>query len=137
MFRNIYWQSIIAWLLLAIITVFFGAFREIVFIPATGLDGNLARALLLPIAFFYIFLLTYLFFKKTKFEFNIDISIKIGTLWLVLTILFEFTFGGLIMGNSIEKLIADYNPLEGKTWAFFLVCMFTAPYLVSRLIFKK
>lgn len=137
MFKNIYWQSLFVWLTIAVITIFFGAFREIVFIPATGLDGNVARALLLPVAFIYIYLLTYLFFKKTKISFTLDDSIKIGGLWLIMTIIFEFSFGGLIMGNSIEKLIADYNPLEGKTWAFFLVFMFVAPYFVAKFNFKK
>lgn len=135
--KNIYSQSIGIWLIFAIITVFFGAFREIVFIPATGLDGNLARALLLPLAFFYIFGITYLFLNKTKVPFVPKDLVWIGTLWLVLTILFEFSFGSLVMGHSLEKLLDDYNLLEGKTWGLFLICLLVAPYIVNKYLLKK
>ncbi|MCB9248493.1 MAG: hypothetical protein H6613_08085 [Ignavibacteriales bacterium] len=135
--NKIYFHAFFIWLLFAVITVFFGAFREIVFIPLTGLNGNLARALLLPLAFFYIFGITYLFLKKTKAAYNSIDSIKIGILWLVLTILFEFSFGGLVMGHSLDKLLADYNLLEGKTWGLFLICILIAPYLVNKYMIKK
>ena len=135
--KNIYLQAIGLWVVFAIITVFFGAFREIIFIPATGLEGNLARAILLPLAFFYIFSLTFLLFKKTSVPFSLSDSMKIGLLWLILTLIFEFSFGGLIMGHSFEKLLADYNLLEGKTWSLFLVCMLIAPYIVVKFFIKN
>jgi len=135
--KNIYVQAFLIWLIFAIITIFFGAFRELVFIPFSGLRGNLARALLLPLAFFYIFGITYLFLKKTKAPYNISDTIKIGIFWFAATILFEFRFGGLIMGHPIEKLLADYNLLEGKTWALFLVCILIAPYFINKYILKK
>jgi hypothetical protein len=137
MFKNIYIQSIGIWLVFAIITVFYGAFREIVFIPATGLEGNLARAILLPLTFFYIFGITYLFLKKTNANWTKSDCIKVGILWLVLTILFEFGFGGLIMGHSFEKLLADYNILEGRTWSLFLLSMLLAPYVIYKFAFNK
>ena len=135
--KKIFMQSIGIWLIFAVITVFFGAFREIVFIPATGLSGNLARALLLPLAFFYIIGITYFFLKKTKTPFT-SIDLKwIGTLWFVLTIIFEFSFGGLVMGHSFDKLLADYNLLEGKTWGLFLICLLVAPYIVNKFLLKN
>jgi hypothetical protein len=137
MFKNIYIQSMSIWLVFAIITVFFGAFREIVFIPVSGLEGNLARAILLPLAFFYIFGITYLFLKKTNASWMKSDCMKIGILWFVLTILFEFSFGGLIMGHSFEKLLADYNILEGKTWSLFLLCMLFSPYVIYKFVFNK
>lgn len=135
--NNIYIQSIGIWLIFAVITVFFGAFREVVFIPATGLNGNLARALLLPLAFLYIIGITYIFLKNTKTSFGSGDLIRIGILWLVLTILFEFSFGGLVMEHPIEKLLADYNILEGKTWGLFLICLLIAPYIVNKYLLNK
>ena len=135
--KNIYLHSIGIWLIFAVITIFFGAFREVVFIPATGLNGNLARALLLPLAFFYIIGITYLFLKKTKAPFSSIDLIWIGILWFVLTIIFEFSFGSLIMGHSLDKLLADYNLLEGKTWGLFLICLLIAPLAVKNFFLKK
>lgn len=135
--RNIYVQSIGIWLVFAVLTIIFGAFREVVFIPETGLGPNLARAILLPVAFYYIIRITYLFLKKTKASYTKPDLIKIGILWFVLTILFEFGFGGLVMGNPIEKLLADYNLFEGKTWLLFLLCILFTPYMINRFILKK
>lgn len=134
--KNIYFQSFVIWILFAILTVFFGAFRELVFIPNTGLSPNLSRALLLPLAFFYIIGITYLFLKKTKAKYNKSDLVKIGVFWFVATILFEFGFGGFVMGHSIEKLLADYNLLEGKTWSLFLICVLTAPPIVYKFFLK-
>ena len=137
MMKKIYFQAFGVWLLFAIITVFFGAFRELFFIPTAGLNGNLARALLLPSAFFYLIGITYLFLKKTKAPFNNSDTIKIGIFWLAATIIFEFGFGGLVMGHPLEKLVSDYNLLEGKTWSLFLICTLIAPYVVKKYLLKK
>lgn len=135
--KNLYFQAFLIWIVFAIITVFFGAFRELFFIPNTGLGPNLSRALLLPLAFFYIIGITYLFLKKTKAVYNKADIVKIGLLWFIATILFEFGFGGLVMGNSIAKLLADYNLLEGKTWSLFLLCVLTAPAIVNKFFLNR
>jgi hypothetical protein len=135
--KKIYSKSIFIWCIFAILTVLFGAFREILFIPATGLEGNLARALLLPVAFIYIFGITYLFLKKTKADYIKEDMLKIGLLWLILTIIFEFVFGHLVMGNSIMTLLADYNIFKGRTWGLFLVSILIAPTIVYKYFIKK
>ena len=127
----------ISWIIFALLTLVLGAFREIVFIPATELNPNIARALLLPIAFFYLIGVTYLFLKKTKADYLKSDMLKVGTLWLFLTILFEFSFGGLVMGNSLDKLISDYNLFKGRTWSLFLLCVFFSPMIVNKLFLKK
>lgn len=137
MIKNIYVQAFLIWLIFAIITIFFGAFRELFFIPFTGLNGNLARALLLPLAFFYLIGIAYLFLKKTKAPYKKSDVNKIGIFWFTATILFEFGFGHFVMGNSITKLLADYNLFEGKTWAFFLICILLAPTIVYKYFLKK
>lgn len=137
MIKKIYIQAIFIWLLFAIITIFFGAFRELFFIPFTGLNGNLARALLLPLAFFYLIGITYIFLKKTKAVYQRSDMIKIGIFWFTATILFEFGFGHFVMGHPFEKLMADYNLFEGKTWAFFLLCIFLAPTITYKYLLKK
>ena len=107
--KKLYLQALFIWFIFSVITVLFGAFREMVFIPISNLDGNMARALLLPVAFFYIIGITYLFLKKTKESFIIKDMYAIGILWFCLTIIFEFSFGRFVMGHSIDTLLADYN----------------------------
>lgn len=57
----------------------------------------------------------------------------IGVTWLVLTVLFEFGFGHYVAGHSWEKLIADYNLLEGRLWLLVLVWITIAPRVFYRL----
>ena len=138
MFKNsLYLQAFLIWLIFAVLTILFGGFREVVFIPLTGLNPTLARALLLPVAFIYIIGITILFLKKTTADYNKKDMIKIGFLWFILTIAFEFGVFGLIMGHSLETLLADYNLFEGKTWSLFLLCNLIAPTIAYKFFIKR
>jgi len=134
MWRNIYVQSVIIWIILAFITILFAVFREAVFIPVAGIDGTLARALLLPVGLAYTFAIAYIFLRKTKAPYERSDTIRIGVLWLVLTMTFEFTFGSLVMGNSLTALVADYNIFAGRTWPFFLIDLLLSPIIAGKLI---
>lgn len=132
--RALFLQSILVWIILAILTILFAGFREAIFIPMTGLDGTLARAILLPVAIIYVLVVSYIFLKKTKQSYRRQDTLMIGLLWLVLTILFEFTFGTLVMGNSLATLLADYNVFTGRTWLFFLCALFLAPFIAGKIL---
>jgi len=58
---------------------------------------------------------------------------RIGLLWLLMTVAFEFGFGHYVAGHSWQRLFADYNLAAGRVWALFLIWMFTMPYLIYRL----
>lgn len=130
--RALFWQSILVWVILAVLTILYAIFREAVFIPVTGMDGTLARAVLLPFAIIYIFVITFVFLKKTGHTYSSRDTLMIGLLWLVLTIAFEFTFGTLVMGNSLATLLADYNIFAGRTWSIFLLAIFLVPLIVGK-----
>lgn len=57
----------------------------------------------------------------------------IGLLWLLMTIAFELGFGHFIAGHSWEKLLADYNILQGRVWSLFLMWITILPLVVFRL----
>jgi hypothetical protein len=57
-----------------------------------------------------------------------------GTLWLVLTVVFEFGFGRYVAGNSWNALLAQYNVLKGMVWVFVPVTTFIAPLLCGTLL---
>jgi hypothetical protein len=57
----------------------------------------------------------------------------IGVIWLILTIGFEFGFGHYVAGNSWEKLLADYNILNGRVWSLFLVWMAVMSFVFFKL----
>lgn len=56
----------------------------------------------------------------------------IGGMWLTMTVLFEFGFGHYIMGHPWEKLLHDYNVLQGRVWVLVLVAILLGPPLSTR-----
>lgn len=59
-------------------------------------------------------------------------AIFIGLLWVIMTLAFEFGFGRW-RGNSWEKLLADYNLLQGRVWVLIPIWVAIAPYLFFKL----
>jgi uncharacterized membrane protein len=60
-------------------------------------------------------------------------ALKIGFLWLVLTVAFEFGFGRFVSHRAWSELFRDYNLLAGRVWVLFLVWLTLAPYVFFRL----
>jgi len=54
----------------------------------------------------------------------------IGGIWLVLTVVFEFSFGRWVMKHTWSRLLMDYNLLKGRVWPLLLVWLFLLPYVV-------
>lgn len=56
-------------------------------------------------------------------------SYRIGIMWLVMTISFEFLFGHFVMGHTWELLLNDYNILDGRLWIVVLLWITLSPPL--------
>lgn len=55
-------------------------------------------------------------------------ALLLGAVWVVLTVLFEFSLGRLV-NRSWDSLLQDYNIFAGRIWPFFLVCLLFLPYV--------
>lgn len=60
-------------------------------------------------------------------------ALAVGAIWLGLTTAFEFLFGHYAAGHSWEKLLYDYNVLEGRLWSLVLLAVAAGPCLVHRI----
>lgn len=47
---------------------------------------------------------------------------------------FELVFGRFVSGAGWESLLADYDALRGRLWAFVLASVLLAPWLWGRLL---
>ena len=54
-------------------------------------------------------------------------ALLIGSVWLALTLAFEFLAGHYLFGSSWERLLADYNLLRGRVWVLVLAATLFAP----------
>lgn len=55
-------------------------------------------------------------------------ALQAGFVWVVLTVLFEFTLGRLTK-KTWAYLLQDYNIAAGHIWPVFLLCLFILPYV--------
>jgi len=78
------------------------------------------------------FIVTWLYNLKWPIESSKQANL-IGTMWIILTPIFEFGFGLYVMGHPLEHLLNDYNLLAGRTWSLVLVAVFLLPTVVYRL----
>lgn len=59
-------------------------------------------------------------------------ALRVGTLWLALTLAFEFGFGHFVARKPWRELLADYDISAGRVWVLVLVTTLFAPLLVGR-----
>jgi hypothetical protein len=59
--------------------------------------------------------------------------LRIGLMWLMLTLLFEFILGRKVLHLSWERLMSDYNLPKGGLQPIGLLLMTMAPLLMERL----
>ena len=52
----------------------------------------------------------------------------IGSVWVLLTVVFEFSLGRLT-NKSWQYLFQDYNLFSGRIWLLFLIVLLLLPYI--------
>ncbi|CAL2101678.1 conserved membrane protein of unknown function [Tenacibaculum sp. 190130A14a] len=123
-------KYILAWFPMIMIAIINGFFREKFL--ATYFNNLQAHQLssisMIVLLGMYIWVVFKVFFPASAYQ-----AIFIGLVWLLFTVIFEFLFGYYVMGNSWNKLLSDYNILEGKVWVFVLIWIAVAPYIVYRM----
>jgi hypothetical protein len=58
-------------------------------------------------------------------------QLQVGALWVVLTLIFEFTLG-YFFGYSLERILADYNIAQGGLMLFGVLFMLFTPVMAAR-----
>lgn len=123
-----YLKSFPVWLCFIPAAILNGGFREYVLTkyldtaPATVTSGILLSILILLITWMLLPRLVTLNRKESYIT---------GGIWMLLTVLFEFT-SGIGTGVPIEELIAAYNPLSGNLWIQVVLTTMFAPVIISR-----
>ena len=56
-------------------------------------------------------------------------ALRIGALWLVLTVLVEAFMGMVLMHRSFSQVLIDYDVMAGRVWVFFFLWLTLAPWL--------
>jgi len=64
-------------------------------------------------------------------------ALRLGLIWLALTVAFEFLFGHFVMGHPWASLIHDYNLFAGRVWILVLLWIATAPFIFYRILLRR
>ena len=120
---------IVMWLLFAIAGVLNGVLRVYVLVPAIGeMPAHyVATAILCAV----ILVGSYVLVKIQALE-KASVLLQVGTIWLVATVIFEFIFGHYVVGHPWDRLLADYNVLQGRVWVLVLLAELYGPLLCAR-----
>ncbi|GAA4277303.1 hypothetical protein [Aquimarina mytili] len=123
-------RYILAWFPMIFIAIVNGLFREkILRIRLNELHAHQVSTVTMIMLFgIYVWMLF-----KIWFPISSNQSIMIGLIWLILTIIFEFLFGHYIAGYSWDRLLQDYNILQGRIWVLVLIWITMLPYIIYRL----
>ena len=119
-------RSLLVWLCFIPVAILNGGLRQYVLVRWLGEVG--ANALSGVLLSLFILLITWLLLPRIV-RYNQKESYRIGIVWMLLTIGFEFIFG-LTGGISFRELLSAYNPMSGNLWLLVVITTFGAPRLV-------
>jgi len=126
---RIFFRAVGIWLVLSVLAVANGIFREAVISPPLGdAAAHAASTVFLCGVILVVAWLTICWIgPRTGKE-----AFLIGLLWLGMTLAFEFLAGHYLFGNSWRDLLADYNLARGRLWPLVLATTLLAPWLAAK-----
>ena len=119
-------RATLVWLAILVVAIGNGAVRDRWLIPTLGEQfGHVLSTISLCIA---ILLASFLggcwIGPATRGD-----ALRVGVLWLLLTLAFEFLGGHFLFGAPWSRLVADYDVLRGRIWILVLITTTLAPLL--------
>lgn len=119
-------KSLSMWFVLLVAMMGNGIFRVLVLQPRLGEDVARQVACLTGMAIILALSVPFVRWLESPSSRQL---LKIGLLWLVLTVAFEFLFGHYVAGLRWQTLLAEYNLLRGRLWSLVLLTTLLAPWL--------
>lgn len=125
-----WWKAIILWFVLMLLAIINGTVRVKWIIPSTGLTAGLAISTLLLCTLILVATWSSIAWMgpRTNGE-----AIRIGLLWLCMTLCFEFGAGHFVFKKPWPELLADYNIVKGRIWILVLFVTAMAPWITAKM----
>jgi hypothetical protein len=114
-----------AWLVILVLAILNGGFRQAVLIPRLGVAAGTALSGGLLIAAVIFVTWGLLRWRRTK---DAGHAWRVGTGWFAATLVFEFGFGRLVQGKSWSALLSAYTFEDGNLWPLVLIALLVSPY---------
>lgn len=115
-------------LLIVIAESIHGAIRQLFVAPALGDLPARQVGVLIGSAIIFAIAITFVRWIDSR---SFGEQFRVGILWVVLTLTFEFSLGAAL-GYSRKRMLSDYNMAEGGFMALGLLFMLFAPALAAK-----
>ena len=129
---TIYPTAVAVWFVVGLIAFGVGAVREVFLRPRVGEPTAHAIGTLGAVALVALVISAYI--RRVHESCARADLLRIGLLWLVLTVAFEFGFSHYVVGKPWDVLLADYNILRGRLWVLVLATVLLGPILVGTIL---
>lgn len=122
-------KALVIWFGILALAIVNGLIRESLFVPGFGtpvalvLSGLLLSVLIIVVAYFSL--------PWLQVHHPVELFM-VGAGWLVLTLVFEFSFG-FWQGKSWSELLEAYTFKGGNIWSVVLVTTAFAPYIAAKM----
>jgi hypothetical protein len=122
-------RAVTVWLGILLLANLNGAAREAWLIPTMGqTPGRVVSTLVLSAL---VLLVTWLAIGWIA-PANPRAAVRVGVLWLVLTLAFEFLVGHYVFRKPWVELTQDYDVHRGRIWPLVLLVVLFAPLWTAR-----
>jgi hypothetical protein len=120
-------RGVAIWFVLLFAAIANGAVRQAWLVPWLGDPaGHVVSTVMLSVLIFGV---GWIFFDWLGLRTSAE-AWRLGVVWLVLTLAFEFLAGHFLFGAAWDKLLADYNLAAGRVWVLVLLTTLLTPRLV-------
>lgn len=122
------------WLVILVCAVLNGGFREAVLLPGVGKPAALVfSGVLLSV----LIVVVSLVFIRWLGPLTTSQSLRVGLLWLCLTLGFEFGFGRFMQQREWSELLEACTFKDGNLLPLVLFVTFLAPWFAARLTNRR
>jgi hypothetical protein len=123
-------RALAVWLVILLLANLNGALREVLLIRPLGpMAGRALSTILLSAIVFLVSWFTVGWIGPA----TAGDALRIGILWLVLTLAFEFLVGHYLFRQPWPALLEDYDLSRGRIWVLALLAVLTAPLITAHL----
>ena len=130
-----YLKSILFWFVLLILALINATIRELVYKPILEPHiGIWAHQISSLTAIIIFFVAIYFFLKRISDKYSKKDVLAVGTMWFVLTIIFETSLNIWVRKLNVSETLQTYFFWNGETWIFVLISLVLSPLRANFLL---
>jgi hypothetical protein len=127
--RGLIFRAVLIWLLQAILAIFNGLVRDLVW--SRWLEELAAHQVSSVVMVALIFAVTWWFLGWEPSGYSRGELVAVGVVWVVLTVLFEAGLFIMVSGMPGQRMLFDYNLFRGRLFAVVLLAELIAPSVIG------